>query len=94
MEIELLNELPGNIRPPAVLVDAIEDVARRLHWERGDYWSIAMWGDGRNARSDAEADVFEPAQLVHHSVYVLGVSDLRVENGFGIVEDDEHLLGG
>ena len=89
-----MNELLGDIRPFDVLVDAIENVACRLHWECGDYWAIAMWGDGRNARSDAKGDIFEAAQLIHHGVYVVGVSYLRVENGFGVVKYNEHLLRG
>ena len=53
-----------------------------------------MWGNTRNAGGDAKANVFEATQLLHHGVYVLGVSSLRVKNGFGVIEDDEYFLGG
>jgi hypothetical protein len=36
---------------------------------------------------------FEPTQFIHHAVDLLGIRSLGVENGLGVVDDYEHLLG-
>ena len=55
---------------------------------------LAVRGNGRDTGSDEEAYVFEPAQFVHYGIDLPGVLFLGVNNGLGVVEDDEHLLGG
>ena len=51
-----------------------------------------MCGKSGNAGGEAEANVSEPAQLLHHGIYPPGVRSLRVEDGFGVIEDKDHLL--
>ena len=53
-----------------------------------------MPGDRRDAGSDKEIYCFELAQFVHRRIDLLGIRSLRVQDGFGVVEDDEHLLEG
>ena len=55
---------------------------------------MTAWGDRRNPGGDAKANVLEAAQLLYYSVYVLGISSLRIKNGFCVIEDEEHFLGG
>jgi hypothetical protein len=50
-------------------------------------------GDGRDTGSDADTYRFEPAQFIHHSMHLLGVRSLGIENRLGVVEDYEHLPG-
>ena len=52
-----------------------------------------MLGDGRDTGGDANEDGFEPTQFIHHSVDLLGTRPLGVEDGLGIIEDYERLLG-
>ena len=44
-----------------------------------------MWGNSGDARGDAEANVVEASQLLHHAVYLQGVWTSRVQDGFGII---------
>ena len=53
-----------------------------------------MPGDGGNTGSNAEGYSSELTQLIHHAIYLLGIRSLGVENGLGVIEDDEHILGG
>ena len=53
-----------------------------------------MRRDGGNSGGDAQADVAEPAQFIHSGVDLLCARALRVEDGFSIVKDYEHLLRG
>jgi hypothetical protein len=55
---------------------------------------MTAWRDHRDAGGDAKADVSEPAQFLYHGVYVPAISSLWIENGFCVIEDDEHFLGG
>ena len=51
-------------------------------------------GDRRDTRSDAEAYCFGLAQFVNQGVDFLCIRPSGVEDGFGVVEDDQHFLGG
>ena len=53
-----------------------------------------MWGDGGDAGSNAKANVAEPTQLLHHGIHLPGIWSLRVKNGFGVIEDQNHLVRG
>ena len=53
---------------------------------------MTAWGDRRNAGGDAKADVSESAQLLYHGVYVPAISSLWIQNGFCVIEDDEHFF--
>ena len=94
MEIQSLEKIVDDIRPPAVIVYAVEDVACRLHRQCGDRWTLAVSGDSRDTGSDAKANVVELAQLLYHGINLLSIRSLRVQNRFGVVADYDHLLGG
>jgi len=94
VEIQPLEKVADNIRPPTVAVDAVEDIACRLHRQCGDYRPLAVSGDSCDPGSDAKTNVVEPAQLLHHGINLPSIRSLRVENRFGVVEDYNHLLGG
>jgi hypothetical protein len=94
VEIQALEKVIDDTRPPAVTVDTVEYIARGLHRQRGDFGTLAVSGNCHDAGSDADGYCFELAQLVHHGIDLPGARFLRVENGLGIVEDDEHLRGG
>ena len=94
MEVELFQDLVGRIGPFAVLVDAIEGVTCSLHRQRRDVEGLAVGRDGGDAGCYAKANVIELTQLLHHRIYLLSVRSLRVENGFRVIEDNEHLFRG
>ena len=60
----------------------------------GISWALTVRGDRPYSGSDAKADCFELAQFVHDGIYFLGVRSLGVEERLGVVQDDEHFLGG
>ena len=93
VEIQAKDKVVDDVRPPAVAVDAVEDVARRFRRQCRDFWTLAVVGNGGNTGSDAEGHGCELTQLVHHGVDLLGVGPLGVEDGLGVIEDYEHLLG-
>ena len=55
---------------------------------------FAVSGDCCDAGSDTEAYGFEVTQFIHHRKDILAIRSLWVENGLGVVEDYEHILGG
>ena len=57
-------------------------------------WTLAVSGDCSDAGCDAEAYGFELTEFVHHCVDLLVIWSLGVENGLGVVEDYEYVLGG
>ena len=56
-------------------------------------WAFAVPGDCSDAGSDAEAHGFELTEFVYHCVDLLVIWSLGVENGLGVVEDYEDILG-
>jgi hypothetical protein len=54
MEVQAPEKVVDDIGPLAVAVDAVEDIACRLHRQRGDFRTLAVPGDGCDAGSDAE----------------------------------------
>ena len=77
-----------------MIVDAIEDFACRLHRQRRDDRAFAVRGDSEDARGNTKADVIETTQLLDCGVYLAGISSLRVENGFGVIEENDRFLRG
>jgi hypothetical protein len=55
--------------------------------------SFAVGRDSGDAGGDAQANVGEPTQLLHHGIDLLGICPLGIEDRLCIVEDYEHLLG-
>jgi hypothetical protein len=53
-----------------------------------------VWGDSCDARGNPKADVLEPAQFLDHGVDLPGIRSLWVEDGFSIVEKQDHLPRG
>ena len=52
---------------------------------------LAFSGDSCDSGSDTETHRLELTQFLHYGVDPPSAGSLGVENGFGIVEDDEHL---
>ena len=50
----------------------------------------AIGWNGGDARSDAETDVVKVAQLLHRGIYLSSIGSLRVEDGLGVVEKQDH----
>ena len=94
MKVQTLEKVVDDAGPPMIAVDTVEDITCRLHRQRGDFRTLAARGYRRDAGCDKEAYCFKLAQFVYHRIYILCACSFRVENGFGVVEDDEHLLGG
>jgi hypothetical protein len=53
-----------------------------------------MRGDSGEAGGYGEADVGEAAEFYNYAVDLLGVGPLRIEDGFRVVEEDDHLPRG
>ena len=51
-----------------------------------------MRRDGGNPGGEAQANVAELAQLIHNGIDILCARPLRIEDGFSIVKDYQHLL--
>jgi len=92
MEVELFQDAVDQVQLIAILVDPIERVASGLGRQRRDVQDLAVGRYGGDPGGDANADVVELAQLLYHGIDFLGTRGLRIENGFGIVENYEHLI--
>ena len=73
----------------ATLVDAIECVTRGLHQQYRDVETLAGGWNGGNTRRDAETNVVELAQFLHYRIDLLSIRPLWVENGFGVIKNQE-----
>ena len=94
MEIELPEDPVNDISSSVAAIDTVEGAVRGIHRQSGNAKTLAIWGDDGDARCGTETDVFESAQLLGHTVDPLGIGHLWVEDGPGVVQDDEHLVGG
>ena len=94
MEVELLQDIADQLRVFAMSVDAIKCVTCGFHRQCWDFEDFAIRGDGRDTGGDAKTNVAESGQFIHSCVDLLCARCLRIENGFSIVEDYEHLLRG
>lgn len=72
----------------------MKDVACRLYRQCGNGWTLAMWGNNGDASGNAKTYVVESTQLLHHRVYLPGVSSMRVENELCVIEEQSHLVRG
>ena len=94
MEIKSFQDVVDQIGLFPMLVDTIERVAGGLHRQCRDLESLAIGRDGRNTGRDAKPNVVVATQLFHHAIDLLSIRSLWVEDGFRIVENYDHLLGG
>jgi hypothetical protein len=92
VEFELLQDAVSEVNPSSGLAYTMECPTRGSDRQRRNDESLAVGRDGGDARCNTKADVPEQAQLLHHGVYFPSICSLRVEDGFGIVENYEHLL--
>ena len=92
MEVELLQDVVDQIGLLAMLVDPIERVTSRLDRQRRDLQNLAARRNREVARGDTKADFPEPTQFLHHVVDLLTACSLRIEDGFGVIEDYDHLI--
>ena len=91
MEVESLQKVVDDVGPTAVVADAIEDVAGRLHRQHGNDWTLAVSGDSGDARGNTEAYGLEVTELLHYCIYLPSARSLGIEDGFRIIEEDDHL---
>ena len=91
MEVQSSEKVVDNIGPTAVVTDGVEDVARRLHRQCGNGWTFAVPGDSGDTGGDAKTYVLDLAQLLHYGKYLPSARSLRIEDGFGIIQDKDHL---
>ena len=91
MEFELFQDTADDVGPFAVLEYPVERITRRLHRQRWDTESLAIGRNGRDPGCDAETYCLELTQFLHNAVDLPSIWPLRVQNGFGVVEDYEDL---
>jgi len=92
VKVELSQDIVSQIGVSAVLVDPIERVVGSLDRQRWDVQSLTVRRDCGDPGGDAQAKVAEVTQLLHDIIDLMCARPLQTENGFGIVEDYEHLL--
>ena len=94
MEFELRQDAVDEVRPSAVLVYTIECVTGGLDRQCQDVESLAVGRNSGDAGCNIETRCLKLTHFLHNGADLPRLNSLRVENGFGIVEDDENLLGG
>lgn len=92
VEGQLFEDVVNNFRPIVVVIYPVECIARSVDRQCWDIETFAVWGDGGNSRCDANTNVVESTQFIHHGVDFPGVHSLRIENRFRVIEDDQHFL--
>jgi hypothetical protein len=92
MTVELLQDVIDRVGPFMALVYSVKRITGGLHRQCWDVESFAIRRDGGEAGRDAETHSLQSAELLHCVIYLLRVRSLRVENGFCIVQDYQHLL--
>jgi hypothetical protein len=70
----------------------IEDVARGPHRQSRNVYPLAIRGDCGDAGRDTETNVVGSTGFLYHSIYLSSVRPLRVEDGFGVFKDYEHIF--
>jgi hypothetical protein len=94
MEIQTLEKVVDEAGSPTVTINAVKDITCCLHRQCGDLRTLAAWGDHCDTGCDTEAYRFELAQFIHQGIDLRCTCFFGVENGLGVVEDYEHVLGG
>ena len=94
MKVQTLDKVIDDAGPPAIAVNAVEDVACGLHGQRGDFWALAVRRDGSDTGCDKQAYRFELAKFIHHGIYLLGIRSYGVEDRLGVIKNYEYLFGG
>src|SRR5882757_2713564 len=94
MEVESFQNVVDVIGVLALFVDPIERVARGLDRQCRDVEPLAPRRDNGKPGGNEKRNVVELAQLFHCRIDVSTVCSLWVEYRFGVIEDDQHLLGG
>ena len=54
----------------------------------------AIRRSGGDAGCDADTDVIEPTEFLHHRIDLLSICSPRIEDRFRVVENYQHLLVG
>ena len=93
MEIELFQDAGDHTGAFAALVNPIEGIMCGFHRQCWNIQYLAVRRDGGDPGCDEEADIAQPAELLYHIVYLLSARSMRIEYGFGVVEDYEHVFG-
>ena len=94
MEVELFEDVINHVRSfEAVLVYAVEGIARCLHRQRRNVESLVVGRDSGDAGGDTNAHVIESTQLPYNGVDFSGIRSSRIKDRFRVIEYYEHLLG-
>ena len=91
MEVELIQDPVDQVGLSMVLVDPIECIACGLRRQRRDIEGLAIGRNGGDTRCETETNVGELAQFLQYSVDLPRVRPLRVEDGFCVIEEYNHL---
>ena len=91
VEVKLLQDLGDQVRLLSLLVYAIERVSRGVDRQGWYLDSLALGWNGGDPGRNKETYRLPSAQLLHQPVDLLGVCPPWVEDGFGVVEDNEDL---
>lgn len=94
MTVQFAQDIVDSIRAFAALVNSTEGIPRSFNRQCWNPESLAVGRDGGNPRGDAKADIAELAQFFYHSVDLLGIHPLGIEDRLRVVEYYEDLGGG
>ena len=94
MVIELSQDVIDRIRSFLVPVHLIERVPCGFCGQCWDIDNLAVRRDDGDSGGNAQADVAEPTQFIHDIINLSRTRALRIEDGFGVVQDYDHLLRG
>jgi hypothetical protein len=75
----------------SVLVNGVKDLAGGFYRQRRDVRVIAKRRDSGDAGSYTKGNVLKAAQLVNDGVYFVSVSPRGVEDGFCVIQEQDHL---
>ena len=75
-----------------MLVNPIECVACSLHRQRRNIERLIVERDGGYAGGDANTEVAESTQFLHHAVDLLGVCSLQIQNRLRDIKHYHHFL--
>ena len=91
VEVKLFQDAIDEFGPIAAVVDPVECIVCSVHRYCWHIEVLAIWRSSGDTRSDANTDVVEPAQFLHHSVDLLCTCSLRAKDSLRTIEDDQNF---
>ena len=92
MKVELVQDVVDGIKPFTIPVYVIEGFACSFNRQCRYVESFAVGRNSRDPRSDAKANVVQLTQLLYHTVDLLGIHPLRIQDRLCVVEDYQDLF--